>query len=327
MTSPASAASTPERSRGLRTGFTLIEVLVAIGLLVVLASILIPLVVRAQRQAVKSRMLADMQSIGSALEAYRADYGDYPRVTVSETGAAVLGKALLALGPATDPISPYSARIYQAGEVASSGVVSYVCLRTRLDGAVTPAVPDVNWWAPFSTGDGADGAGFRLRTGASIKKPYLQADRFKVSGTDIVDSFGNPILYFPASTAKKSITRITDAGYVSAIGDVDADATALYDSNDNLIPFRAQTPTVEADSINAHKRLRAMLGDIDMNGRINLLGTKQEQPVTQAPFLLWSAGRDGIFGPLTILSAVATESEFAQQSSYCDKCDDVMSFR
>jgi len=374
MTSPALATSTPDRRRG----FTLIEILVVIGLLVVLIAITAPLVVRAQRQAVKSRVLADMQSIASALEAYKADFGDYPRVTVANTGAAVLGKALLALGPGSDPVpafanaTPYTvgqmvqsggiyyeciaastgnpvtdtsywatvaapttpaavaynaALTYKAGETVSDTGVAYVCIRYQLSGAPTPVVTNAAWWAPFSTGDGANGPGFRIRAGSAAKRPYLQADRFKVVGTDLVDNEGNPILYFPASPAKRNLSAGT--GHTANLAAASSDATSLYDPNDNVVPFRLQSPTVEATDVNAMIRIRAMLGDMDADGQIDsaVIGTKRELTATEAPFLLWAAGRDGIFGPPVVEATVTTDALFNSQAKKAESCDDVVNFR
>ena len=53
-----------------RRAFTLIEILVVIGIIVLLAGILVPLVGRSLRQAKQTRTAADLQSISTALEAF-----------------------------------------------------------------------------------------------------------------------------------------------------------------------------------------------------------------------------------------------------------------
>jgi len=79
----------------------LVEILVVIGIIVVLAGILLPTVIKAYSQANKNKLALDLQAIGMALEAYKGDFGDYPRTTTgsTNTGAAVLCQALFAPGP------------------------------------------------------------------------------------------------------------------------------------------------------------------------------------------------------------------------------------
>lgn len=93
---------------GRRRGFTLIELLVVAGMIVALATILLPALHRAYQAAERSRMAADLHVIDQALEAYRNDFGDYPRPGLMPdratyvNGAQILAWALIAAGPATD---------------------------------------------------------------------------------------------------------------------------------------------------------------------------------------------------------------------------------
>src|SRR5687768_3834571 len=103
MTSPISAVT--DRKRPVRpTGFTLIEMLVIVGILVALAGILLPSVMRAYNSSARAAQAADLQAIATALEAYKQDHRDYPRVLGAPTnpddykgykGAAVLCQALI----------------------------------------------------------------------------------------------------------------------------------------------------------------------------------------------------------------------------------------
>src|SRR3954471_5264197 len=112
MTSPTSAARRTDsdtrrapytaggRARG---GFTLIELLVVIGIIVILMSILIPTVLRSQRQGAKAREAMDFQTIATGLAAYNQEFGSSPPVDLAAagnptpvTGAEVLVMALAA---------------------------------------------------------------------------------------------------------------------------------------------------------------------------------------------------------------------------------------
>src|SRR5262249_4136471 len=97
-----------------RRGFTLIELLVVIGIIAALAALLLPMILKTMKQGSRTRTQADLNSVAIALEAYKADFGDYPRLPVytsgpdvgkpiADTGAAVLGKALV--GPYGDGLT------------------------------------------------------------------------------------------------------------------------------------------------------------------------------------------------------------------------------
>src|SRR5690349_14585048 len=62
-----------------RKAFTMIELLVVIGIIAVLAGILLPAINHMRRQAQINGQRADFVTISNALDAYKADYGDYPR--------------------------------------------------------------------------------------------------------------------------------------------------------------------------------------------------------------------------------------------------------
>ncbi|HEY1922028.1 MAG TPA: type II secretion system protein, partial [Tepidisphaeraceae bacterium] len=58
-----------------RKAFTLVELLVVIGIIALLAGILLPAVNHMRRSAQITGQKADFQSIGTALEQYKSDFG------------------------------------------------------------------------------------------------------------------------------------------------------------------------------------------------------------------------------------------------------------
>jgi prepilin-type N-terminal cleavage/methylation domain-containing protein len=234
----------------MRRGFTLIEMLVVIGILALLMGILLPMVIRAVRSGDRAKASAQIQSIAAALESYHQSFGDYPR----------LPEANLA-GTAPAP------RMY------GSDLLLWALIAPR-----------------DATQDGAEGPGFRKRgMQGQVYGPYLPIEKFKYDNIGIQDSFGNNILYIPARPAKPNLGATN--GFIAG------NAGALYDSRylSNL----------------TEQQFRYMMGDLNTNGQID----GNEQPVSTAPYILWSAGSDGTYGP-----AALNATDVA-------KCDDVTNFR
>jgi general secretion pathway protein G len=66
------------RGRRLRAGFTLVEVLVVMIILAILAAVVVPRVVGRTEDARRARAIADIESLGTALDLFKADNGEYP---------------------------------------------------------------------------------------------------------------------------------------------------------------------------------------------------------------------------------------------------------
>src|SRR4051812_10953586 len=114
------ASSASRRLRRPCRAFTLIEMLVTIAIIVLLAGLLLPMLYKTYRSASRTRLAADLNSIGVALDAYKSDFGDYPRVPAAGTGFATLGKALV--GPYDTTLTTLQAPTapYKAGAAANN---------------------------------------------------------------------------------------------------------------------------------------------------------------------------------------------------------------
>jgi prepilin-type N-terminal cleavage/methylation domain-containing protein len=326
MTSPTSAPidHRPGRPRGVRRhgGFTLIEMLVVIGIILVLAGILIPAINSMTGRASRAAAVADLQTIATALAEYKKDFGEYPRVRMDPmlannyitpgtgltdpqpnppTGAQILCQALYGPAQAVDPMPVMGKRPRQ---------------------------------------DGADGFGFRTRPGGKVYPPYLPPDRFKIGIDDetsnvdfndlrmtIIDRYNRSVLYMPSSPAKPNI-RIPGAGTTPYVDGTLANTgsrseMSYWDADDSLAQTIFYTPP--ANVINRKlglKRIRLMLGDANVNGYID----EKEVPI-EGSFLLWSAGRDERFGPFFDMATPADGNDpFGASLDYRDAqaCDDII---
>jgi len=61
-----------------RRGFTLIELMVVIAIIIILAAIAIPNYLSMTQRAKKSRIASDMATLATGLETFRTDWGVYP---------------------------------------------------------------------------------------------------------------------------------------------------------------------------------------------------------------------------------------------------------
>jgi type II secretion system protein G len=67
-----------------RRGFTLIELLIVVAIIAILAAIAVPNFLEAQVRSKISRTMADMRTVGIALESYRVDWIEYPNLLSTE---------------------------------------------------------------------------------------------------------------------------------------------------------------------------------------------------------------------------------------------------
>jgi len=78
-----------------QTGFTLIELLIVVAIIGIIAAIAIPNLLNAIDRGKQKRSMADMRSIGTAVESYSVDVNFYPistsMATISSIGATVMG--------------------------------------------------------------------------------------------------------------------------------------------------------------------------------------------------------------------------------------------
>jgi prepilin-type N-terminal cleavage/methylation domain-containing protein len=268
-------------------GFTLLEVMITVGILVLIIGIALPALLKAKKYAFYSRQQSDLHTIGLALEAYKHDFGDYPRFPdpaslANETtanqqwldyqtdrGARLLCFALLSPGPAG------------TGAIANPGE------------------------------DGADGPGFRGRRNimtvngvntmnGKVSGPYLDSAKFKLEFTSgatypysdakLLDGNGNPILYFPAQPGTANIA--TGMSYVASSAPPGTATTnpPYYNAFDNT------TDTTTGNALLSVSDMQTILGADPSSANPAGQVATGKSATTTIPYLLWTAGADGKFG-------------------------------
>jgi len=282
-----------------RPGFTIVEMLTAIAIIAVLVSLIIPALSMVHKAADKARQRAQFHSIELGLEAFRADFGDYPESidnrdkpggvgTDAYCGAQKLAEAMIGLdGFGFHPDSVFS--------------------KDGLDKDGTPLYkPEVDLYIDtlLLSDDEKDAA---KRENLTIRKgPYLEletANAVKIKdlydvtklfpnlGNDtfvLADMFGlvkhrstgkktgTPILYFRANAGRfeHDETRINDG-------------VNIYEFNDNevLIDWPAPNWTL-------HK----MTPKIFYENTLNPNFPAPPRPYRSESFILLSAGPDGRYG-------------------------------
>jgi type II secretory pathway pseudopilin PulG len=255
--------------------------MVVIGIIVLLATFLLPMANRAYVAARRAALASDLQMITTAIDAYQHDFGDIPRPDKHTAnpfqGGVILTWALLSPGPAV--MNP----------------------------------PTANF-----SGDGADGIGFRVRgqTG-TILGPYLPDGHFRFgiqadmsvnpvspltivpptnaiyddSATFLADRYGNAILYFPHKP-KVIITSLST--YFGLLASKPA-----FVANDNDPGLAVQGPGHPFASITAGNTWAVQQFQLQLPGIIPDSGGLPTLPdpnqATKLPYLLWDSGPDGRF--------------------------------
>ncbi len=89
----------------MRHGFTLIELLIVVAIIAILAAIAVPNFLEAQTRSKVVRMQNDLRTLAQAIELYRVDEGQYPRIgppgtcQMASSGVAELTTPIAYLNP------------------------------------------------------------------------------------------------------------------------------------------------------------------------------------------------------------------------------------
>ena len=146
-------------TRGKVVGFTIVELLVVITIIIILAGLILSTVGYVQKKGARSRAEVEIAAMSAALESYKADNGIYPRDTTNSTtdnlNARVSG----------DPTTYQAASLFLYEQLSA----------TNPDGS---SIPGAKSYSSF--------------------KPNMLSPRQSLPITAIVDPFGNSYGYSTA---------------------------------------------------------------------------------------------------------------------------------
>ncbi len=120
-----------------RKGFTLIELMVVIAIIIILAAIAIPNYLQMTERAKRSRVASDMATLATVLETFKTDWGKYPTATALEAVNDNTTNIFKELSGTTGVIN-------KAGEynaVGEEGPIEYIKAGT-LTSITNPFMPD-----------------------------------------------------------------------------------------------------------------------------------------------------------------------------------------
>lgn len=149
-----------------RRGFTLIELMVVIAIIIILAAIAIPNYLTMTARAKKSRVASDFAALATALETYRTDWNQYPVAAKGDltsesagwqelAGTATSGKNIAANTTASGDQGPI---VYMTANILTSMKNPYDSTKHyKYFGSTT------GWTLSAATNDATAGKGFLVR--------------------------------------------------------------------------------------------------------------------------------------------------------------------
>ena len=161
-----------------RKGFTLIELMIVIAIIIILAAIAIPNYLRLTDRARRARVAGDFTSLATANEAYLVDWGHYPKGSAIAGGESAIAGGEFGKGITNAEGLKYVHEItgvsatYNASSktslVGELGGIEYIKSAT-IGSMYDPFIPDEGYFYSCTT----NGIHWLLYVSTGVDKPYL----------------------------------------------------------------------------------------------------------------------------------------------------------
>ncbi|MFA5239598.1 MAG: type II secretion system protein [Phycisphaerae bacterium] len=300
-----------------KKAFTMVELLIVIGIITILVALLVPAMTTVKTMAKETQQKAQLTTIEMALTAFKNDYGDYPPshsydygndvIDYTYCGAQTLAEALMGwdlLG--FHPKSDWQAdgEDKDGGDVYLKGTESAAATEANLKERKGPylELASANVFRLGNSSAGKEDGLFDNTGGGLNKDTYVICDSFAVRNINIGSGnaakavkAGTPILYYKANTSSK----IFDPN-ITALADFEKN---VYNAYDNFSLILLGSVTADGSSGKDHP-----FGGAPKNlykfdyGEDNIYGIRDGKITTTAwphrpdSYILISAGADGLYG-------------------------------
>ena len=297
-----------------KSAFTLVELLIVIGIISILVALLIPALSTVKTMAKETQQKAQLTTIEMGLTAFKNDYGDYPPshsydysnkvADYTYCGAEILAEALMGwdlLG--FHPKSDWQANgeDKDGGDVYLKGTESVAVKEANLKERKGPYL-ELASAKVFQLGNSSSSAedGLFDNTGAGLDpNRYVICDAFAVRNINIGSKktvkAGTPILYYKANTSSKIFDPT-----ITALADHEKN---VYNAYDNFSLILLGSVTADGSSGKDHPFAGGPKNLYKFDyGENNIYGIRDGKITTTAwphrpdSYILISAGPDGLYG-------------------------------
>ena len=271
-----------------RSGFTLVELLVVITIIIILMGLLTPVVMIALGRAKEGRIMLEIATLDGAMKAYKEKRGSYPpsdftnigTATYSTTAGFTYTAPSTTLHPQLDILATHLAKAFPRCNIQTelaAIIVSNPNYPGKVNAPVSPSQAIYFWLSGFSTDVEHPISGLLTNAGGPREAPFFEFDKTRLSYTGLPtppttavpcycasDTPGVPYVYFAAQNYN---THAITTPYVTSVWQQGGTGLVRPYAADPYSPPYSATVTPTPVNINSFQIISAGLdGDFGKGG-------------------------------------------------------------